>query len=89
MHWGLPFSLFHSDPNLPAAKQSEPGTFSMLLPCGSQSVAPGQAASASPRNFLDMESLGSTLDLLNGKLWAEGPTPPNDSNVQERLKTSF
>ena len=42
---------------------------------GYQSVVLGPAASASPGNLLGMHIPGSTLDLLNQKLWGGAQKP--------------
>lgn len=59
-----------------------------------KSGVPEIAASASPRNLIEMQSLVPTLDLLNHKLWRWGPeicvltNPPCDSEMGLSLSTT-
>lgn len=64
----------------------------MFLHNGFPREAPGLAVSASPRNLLEMQLWGTTLDLLTQVLWGWGPiwgaftSPPGDAGARSNLE---
>ena len=73
--------------------QSPAVYLSMAHLCGSQRMAPGPEASASPGNLLDLHIVRPTPDLLNQNYWRWSPVTnvwphSGDPNVCSNLRTT-